>query len=111
MALWGDKKTSDFEEFLLKENESLKKQIERLQEALIAKESPVAYQQMQVDKLDYESEVPEDLTKLKEEAEFIRRAAIAQEQPFFADAEDMVSKLSAIVGINPPDSIHDNEES
>jgi hypothetical protein len=112
MALWGDKKVSELEAHLLQENADLKKQVERLQEALIAKESPIAYAQMRMDQANAEDPVDlEERERIKERNEFARRYAARIEEPFFIDADDMISKLSQVIGVPTPKSLHGNEES
>lgn len=112
MGIWGDRKVSDLEARLIEENDRLIKQVERLQEALVAKESPIAYAQMRMDQANADN--PDDLEerqRMKERNEFARRYAASIEEPFFVDADDMIAKLSGIVGMPTPKSLHDNEES
>jgi cell division protein FtsB len=113
MAIFGEGKPSNLEEYLKAEVDRLQAQIERLQDALIAKESPEAYRDMLMTKLDDEASTAStaNMDRLREESEVIQQIAAGMEKPVFNDAEDMVSKLSQIVGVNMPGSVHDNEES
>jgi len=100
------------------ENGFLRKQVEKLQEALFAKESPVAYQQMKMDEAAMEApSMPtmseEELHKRKIEREVMQRHITDLEagRPLFADAEEMESALIKMIGSPQTEPIHDNTES
>lgn len=102
-------------EFLKTENERLVKQVETLQEAIVSKLAPLAYAEMKADE-----DIPEDgkstadlLESWQEEMRVYKDYAAGIEQPSWTDAEDMIDKLSAVVGVSSSanKSIHGNEES
>ena len=89
----------------------LNKQIDRLQEALVAATAPRAYEQIQMDKI--EPVVSDPKREQKEiEDRVLKDYMEAVEGPTFKDADDLVSSLGALIGINPGvDSLHSNSES
>lgn len=124
MALLGERKT-DLQisvaklesqvEFLSKENEHLKKQVETLQTALVAKVSPLAYSDMKADESAAEDNnlTSKNLEKWEAEMEFGRKYVASIEKPLFDSAEDMIDKLTAVIG-GPKvasESVHNNDES
>jgi len=109
--MWGKK--TEREEYLEGEIQYLRSQVDRLMEALTAKESPIAYAEMKADQADMDA-TPVDIEekrRLKERDDFAMRYAAEIEKPFFTDPEDMISKLSQIVGAPVATSLHENEES
>ena len=93
----------------------LRSQVLKLQEALYAKESPVAYQQMKMDEATAEAPnhgLPEEeVERRMKEAEITRKYVNSLEDPMFKDAEDMVARLTQNVGAPVPESVHGNDES
>jgi FtsZ-binding cell division protein ZapB len=93
-------------------NDTLIKMVDRLQEALIAKESPAAYEQMMLDKHEEKNPLTEEQKKkLKLEHETYNWMAAEEERPLFDNAEDMVDRLRTILGTPELESIHGNDES
>ena len=90
---------------------NLNAQVNRLQEALVAATAPRAYEQIQMDKI--EPNVPDPKREQKEiEDRVLKDYMEAVEGPTFKDADDLVSSLGALIGINPgTDSLHSNSES
>jgi predicted metal-dependent phosphoesterase TrpH len=91
-------------ELLQEANDKLHKQIDRLQEALVAATAPKAYESMMRDKDEGLALQPtaEQLKKQEEKAEeeaFLKDYVDGMEKPTFADADDMISALSRIVGV------------
>jgi hypothetical protein len=90
---------------------NLNKQVERLQEALVASVAPRAYDQIQMDKVDTTDPDPKRAIK-EEEDRVLKEYMEAVEGPTFKDADDLVSSLGALIGVNPGrDSLHSNSES
>lgn len=90
---------------------NLNKQVERLQEALVASVAPRAYDQIQMDKADTTEPDPKRAIK-EEEDRVLKEYMEAVEGPTFKDADDLVSSLGALIGVNPGrDSLHSNSES
>ena len=89
----------------------LNAQIDRLQEALVAATAPKAYDQMQIAKVD--SSVPDPKREQREEENRVLREYLeAVEGPTFKDADDLVSSLGQLIGVNPgAESLHANSES
>lgn len=102
-------------EHLRDENAFLRRNVEKLQEALYAKESPLAYEQMKMDEAalgtPYDGFSEEEIERRKREAEITKQYLASLEEPMFRSAEDMVSKLTKVMGAPVPTSIHENEES
>ena len=90
---------------------NLNKQVDRLQEALVAATAPRAYEQIQMDKV--EPNVPDPRREQKEiEDRVLKDYLESVEGPTFKDADDLVASLGAMIGINPgTDSLHSNSES
>jgi hypothetical protein len=109
--MWGKK--PDRELHLEGEIEYLRAQVAKLTEALVAKESPIAYGQMKADQAAAEADPvnAEELARMRERDEFAMRYAARIEEPFFTDPEDMISKLTKIVGAPVASSLHGNKES
>lgn len=90
---------------------NLNKQVERLQEALVASVAPRAYDQIQMDKVDTTEPDPKRAIK-EEEDRVLKEYMEAVEGPTFKDADDLISSLGALIGVNPGrDSLHSNSES
>ena len=90
---------------------NLNKQVERLQEALVASVAPRAYDQIQMDKSE-PSEPDTKRAQRDEEDRVLKEYMEAVEGPTFKDADDLVASLSALIGVNPgKDSLHSNSES
>ena len=89
----------------------LEQQVDRLQEALVAATAPRAYEQIQMDKA--EPPKPDPKKDQKEEEDRVLKEYLEQvEGPTFRDADDLISSLGALIGINPgQDSLHSNNES
>lgn len=91
--------------------EKLEAQVERLQDALVSKEAPQAYS----DRATAEEEVsltPEQRAELERThriAVMNRHLLDEMESPLFRDADDMMSMLGG--GMQPPTSMHGNDES
>ena len=109
-------------EFLEKENASLREQVLKLQEALVAKTSPQAYLDQRADRLDKEDQQPNN--NLNEEINVIRQLLNDLEgRPAFSSPDEFIqyvkhidpsleSSLEEAVTEAPPmlEPIHDNEE-
>ena len=99
----------------LKENRSeLIKQLKATQEALIAKESPDAYQEILAARAADKQITPEEIKEreLQKKQIAIANAYInSMEDPLFKDKDDMESMLSRAVGIPELKSVHENGES
>ncbi len=119
----GDKKVAEaaaiarletIVEHLTQENQYLREQVSKLQEALFAKESPVAYQHMKMDEAAANFDdglTPEQRERRNKVAEVTKKWVQQLEAPLFEDADDMVSALSKQIGAPEPSSLHDNSES
>lgn len=99
-------------EMLEQEAVRLRQRVSELEKALLSKVAPEAYR----DQLYREAQVnpqveSEEDKNLKLENEILRNYAVQIERPIFDGAEDMITKLSGIIGIQPPESFHNNEES
>ncbi|SRR5258706_13081119 len=83
-------------EFLRVENEKLGKQVEKLQEALIAASAPRAFDAMQRDKAlpDTKEEMEARMKALKEHA-YIAAYLEEMEKPTFDDADEMTNWLTS----------------
>lgn len=90
---------------------ALNAQIDRLQEALVAATAPKAYDQMQIAKA--EPMVPDPKREQREEEDRVLKEYLeAVEGPTFKDADDLVSSLGQLIGVNPgAESLHANSES
>lgn len=98
------------------EVEFLRGQVLKLQEALVAKESPDAYAMLKADEAalrEEEALTPEDREKREQEAEMTKAWVTNLEKPLFASADDMVTALAQNIGMpfGDEESIHGNEES
>lgn len=107
--------SSRFEKFLEKEIESLKEEVKRLQKsneslqaALIAKESPIAYQDFVAPKIAVDNEARDQFNK---ENQFLKRYASAIEGPLFESADEMLESLALAAGAPNMKAVHDNSES
>jgi predicted RNase H-like nuclease (RuvC/YqgF family) len=100
-------------EHLKEENSFLRKQLERTQEALIAKESPVAYEHQKADEAAGEEREldPEEQRRNKIEKDIYKRHLTNIENPLFSDVDDMMDMLRRNLGIPESESLHNNEES
>jgi hypothetical protein len=103
-------------ESLKDENAHLRKQVETLQDALVSKLAPLAYAEMKADSAEMSDEGQQDSEAFKrwqEEMKVLNAYGAQVEQPIFSDADDMIDKLSGVVGPPRPQdqSIHNNEES
>lgn len=94
-------------EFLSKENAYLKNKLDELQKTLISKISPMAYS----DLIYKETKESETDIQNKEELKFLKEYSSQIEKPLFNDADEMMSKISSMIGFDPPKSLHDNQES
>ena len=106
---------------LTRENDELKEdkrelssKVDKLMEALIAKEAPEAYSDIREDRRE-ERLTPEDLAereRRQKEARLLSQYEQQIEQPLFRTAEEMMTSLSR-ASVEPPgaQSIHGNEES
>lgn len=102
-------------DLLSNENEYLRKQVGHLQDALVSKLAPLAYAEMKADESAIEDggATAENIQKWQEEMAIGRKYAAQIEKPFFTDADDMIEKLTAMMG-GPQTaavSLHDNNES
>lgn len=94
---------------------SLRGQVDRLQEALIAATAPRAYDSIQRDKAN-QLELTPTPAQLKaqqdktEEQDFTRNYLENMEKPTFEDADDLISSLGRLVGVAPADPMHSNSE-
>lgn len=102
-------------ELLQEENDRLRAQVDRLQEALVAATAPKAYDSMQRDKAN-QLELTATPAQLKaqqekeEEQDFTRNYLENMEKPTFEDADDLISSLGRLVGVAPADPMHSNSE-
>lgn len=102
-------------ELLQEENDRLRAQIDRLQEALVAATAPKAYDAMQRDKMNQLELTPtpaqiKDRQERTEEQQFLKDYLENMEKPTFEDADDLVSSLGKLIGIAQADPIHSNSE-
>ena len=89
----------------------LNAQVCRLQEALVAASAPKAYDQMLMARQEPPKPDP-DRERKEEEERLFKQHLENIEGPTFKDADDLVSTLGALIGINAgSDSIHSNSES
>ncbi|MHA2265887.1 MAG: hypothetical protein ACXAEN_26135 [Candidatus Thorarchaeota archaeon] len=99
-------------EHLKRENEKLWKSNDQLREALMAKESPEAYNQLQSDRFDIEQPAPNEDDELKAKTQ--RRMAEEWDglidRPMFEDADEMCAMLLKGAGVRS-ESLHGNDES
>ena len=101
------------------ENERLWKQVEKLQEALFARESPLAYGQMKMDEAALaDPAIPmsdEELQRKKIESEVLTNRLYNCEKSlgelFDEDPEALTSALLKTIGAPIPQALHDNDES
>lgn len=128
MAIFGNKdqlisevaglrrETDMLREFLAskeKEASELRSSIRILQDALIAKESPVAYRDMKMAE-EMAAQGPVDLEKMKRNAEIneANRLILRDlEGDLFKDADDLINSLSRVAGSPTFNSLHKNDES
>lgn len=85
----------------------LQEQIMKLQAAIVAKESPWAYEH-------FEKEYPKDNVnrdKFREEQRILREYAQRIEGPLFSSPDEMLESLGSALGPPRSKSIHDNSES
>lgn len=103
-------------ELLTEEVERLRAQVDRLQEALVAAAAPKAYEALQQDK--YRTPdltlTPEQLKIQQDnikEQNFTKNYIENLEKSLFNDADDLISNLGAVIGINVgAEPIHSNDE-
>lgn len=117
---WGDNRdlaTAQAKvEMLENENAYLRRQVDSLQEALMSKLAPLAYMELKAAQTDEGSGEPpsnEAIEQYKRDMKALNRYAEDIEKPFFADADDMIDKLTQATG-GPKigkKSIHGNSES
>jgi len=83
-------------EFLREENKSLKQQVEKLQDALVAASAPKAYDQMLMDKqLPETKEEMEARMRMLKQYAYIGDYLEEMEKPSFENAEEMTNWLSS----------------
>ena len=101
---WGKQPTEQLElvraqvelEFLREENKSLKQQVEKLQDALVAASAPKAYDQIQMDK-----QLPETKEELERRMAQLRQVSYIgayleeMEKPSFENVDEMTNWLSS----------------
>ncbi|MHA2063811.1 MAG: hypothetical protein ACXABY_05430 [Candidatus Thorarchaeota archaeon] len=101
-------------ELLEKENARLWEQNGKLQEALIAKESPQAYAMIKHDEACATGNTDQQEAayhKFMEEQSMVSRLAAMHEGPTFRDADELVAGLSRVIGVPKFESLHGNDES
>jgi hypothetical protein len=114
MALWGKDKSADQFmslitaqiEQLKDENQHLRKQVEKLQEALIAKESPLAYRDLKAD----QAAVSEPQQDRNIDIRLVSEFMAAREKDLFVDVDDLVSALGQLGGAPQAAPVGDGEE-
>lgn len=89
----------------------LHEQLGRAQEALIAKESPQAYEDHRALRFDETFDSPEDQKQYEDQALINGGWLNGLEGPLFTDAEDMMDKLGVIQGVPEAQSLHGDGES
>jgi len=111
MALWGKDKefisliTAQIDQ-LKEENKYLRKQVENLQEALIAKESPLAYRDLKADQASINTPDKDRNVDSRLLNEFIA----AREKDLFVDVDELISALGQLGGVPQAAPIGDGEE-
>jgi chromosome segregation ATPase len=90
---------------------SLEKQVTNLQNALVSKEAPNAYQDAKETEEILTEDQKEEIKKQKRAAEINRELLDNMEAPLFVDADDMFELLTTTSGAPEADSVHDNQES
>jgi hypothetical protein len=90
-------------EMLQAENDRLTKQIEKLQDALVAAQAPKAWDSMQAAKYMtpdpvYTPQEMEARKKEEAEAEYWNKHLEYTEKPLFSDAEELVQSLGKMIG-------------
>lgn len=94
-------------EALSKEKTDLLDRMNKLQDALVAKESPQAYQDRQyVPTVKPPENVINDLKIMSKYMEELR-----SDKPMFETADDLISLVSSVRGVPQSRSIHGNDES
>jgi len=101
-----------YQKFIEKELEEAKEEIKRLrkensnlQAALVARDSPMAYEH-------YAKEYPEDNNrKQQEQFNAVKRYTDLMEGPLFESADEMIHSLGTAMGVPKSTSIHKNNES
>lgn len=97
------------------EIEHLRKQVDRLQNAVLAVHHPEAYRSVRDDEFAAEAAIEpigeEKRKETKEENDIIKNHIENMEGPLFKDVEDMMDLLGKRVGIPVESSVHDNDES
>jgi len=114
MALWGKDKVA--EQFvalmtaqldqLKDENQHLRRQVEKLQEALIAKESPLAYRDLKAD----QSAVKEPDVDRNVDIRLVSEFMAAREKDLFVDVDELISALGQLGGPPTAPPVGDGEE-
>ena len=91
----------------------LREQVLRLQEALISKEAPQAYEQLVIDRDPEVEQKAAAWSKIEEENKMIGQYLEQIEKPLFSSGEDLIEALAETMGA--PEigkaSLHSNEES
>jgi uncharacterized coiled-coil protein SlyX len=95
----------------------LRKQVDKLQDSLLAVQHPDAYRELKNDEIllqeppEPTEEEMEYRNRKGEEAKILKEYLDSSEGPLFKDADEMMDSLVRIVGVPEPGSIHDNDES
>src|SRR3970040_1997212 len=114
MALWGKDKVADQFvslmtaqlEQLKDENQHLRKQVEKLQEALIAKESPLAYRDLKAD----QAAVKDPDQDRNAQTRLVQDFMSAREKDLFVDVDDLISALGQLGGAPQAAPVGDGQE-
>jgi hypothetical protein len=101
------------------ENTFLRRQVEKLQEALFAKESPLAYAKMKEDEAALADPAPsmseKDVDYRRIESEVLTNRMMNSEKSFLdvfeGDPEALLSALGKTIGAPESAPIHNNDES
>jgi len=102
-------------ELLQEENDRLRAQVDRLQEALVAATAPKAYDSMQRDKANQLELTPTPAQEKAqqertEEQQFLKDYLENMEKPVFEDADDLIGSLGKLIGVSNPEPMHSNSE-
>lgn len=91
----------------------LREQVSKLQDALIAKESPRAYEQLVTERDPEADKKREVWATVEEENRLVGRYLEELEKPLFRDGEDLSEALAGMIGAPElgKESLHSNEES
>lgn len=101
---------------LKEEKKLLQAQVMHLQEALVAREAPVVYEDMRAKEAEAaQVELPPEMQKIidheRKVQELMKQHAEWEEQPLFSDADDMMDKLAGAIGPPEAESVHGDSES